>query len=281
ALVAAGELEGWQRWSADQLREELVARAEGLLNRPEGQALGGRKMQETLRQLREQWKQADQGAPANRALWKRFDDACNAAYKVVEAWLEKVRAESAQHRAQREALIEEVKAWGQAQAEAGVADWKAVQRALHQFSERWRAGGHVSEKVFAELQPAWKQAMAAAAAPLEAAQQASLQERQAMIEEAQALGAAPVLRVDAVKALQQRWQAEAQAVPLDRRQEQRLWEAFRKPIDEAFARKSAAREQSAAQMSAHDRAVLEASRALEQASASGDAQKIRAAMAAL
>ena len=281
ALVAAGELEGWQRWSADQLREELVARAEGLLNRPEGQALGGRKMQETLRQLREQWKQADQGAPANHALWKRFDDACNAAYKVVEAWLEKVRAESAQHRAQREALIEEVKAWGQAQAEAGVADWKAVQRALHQFSERWRAGGHVSEKVFAELQPAWKQAMAAAAAPLEAAQQASLQERQAMIEEAQALGAAPVLRVDAVKALQQRWQAEAQAVPLDRRQEQRLWEAFRKPIDEAFARKSAAREQSAAQMSAHDRAVLEASRALEQASASGDAQKIRAAMAAL
>ena len=28
ALVAAGELEGWQRWSADQLREELVAKAE-------------------------------------------------------------------------------------------------------------------------------------------------------------------------------------------------------------------------------------------------------------
>jgi hypothetical protein len=57
ALVAAGELEGWQRWSADQVREDLVARAEALLQRPEGQALGGRKMQETLRQLREQWKQ--------------------------------------------------------------------------------------------------------------------------------------------------------------------------------------------------------------------------------
>ena len=54
ALGAAGELEGWQRWRADQLREELVARAEGLLKRPEGQAIGGRKMQENLRALREQ-----------------------------------------------------------------------------------------------------------------------------------------------------------------------------------------------------------------------------------
>ncbi len=281
ALVAAGELEGWQRWSADQLREDLVARAEALLQRPEGQALGGRKMQESLRQLREQWKQADQGAPANHALWKRFDDACNAAHKVVEAWLEKVRAEGAEHRAQRMALVEEVKAWAQEQAGAAAADWKAVNRALHQFAERWRAGGHVSEKVFAELQPLWKQAMASAAAPLEAAQKASLERRQAMIEEAASLGAAASLRIDAIKALQQRWQAEAQSVPLDRKQEQKLWDAFRKPLDEAFNRKSAERERGAAELSARDRAVLDASKALEAANASNDAQRIREAMAAL
>ncbi|MGB3882331.1 MAG: DUF349 domain-containing protein, partial [Diaphorobacter nitroreducens] len=281
ALVAAGELEGWQRWSADQVREDLVARAEALLRRPEGQSLGGRKMQETLRQLREQWKQADQGAPANHALWKKFDDACNAAHKVVEGWLEKVRAEGAEHRAQRLALIEEVNAWAQSQAAAAAQDWKSFSRALHQFAERWRTGGHVSEKMFAELQPLWKQALAAASAPLEAAQKASLERRHAMIEEAGALGAAPGLRIDAIKALQQRWQAEAQAVPLDRKHEQKLWDAFRKPIDEAFNRKSAERERSASELSARDRAVLEASKALEAANASGDAQKIRGAMAAL
>ena len=33
ALGAAGELEGWQRWRADQLREELVAKAEALIAR--------------------------------------------------------------------------------------------------------------------------------------------------------------------------------------------------------------------------------------------------------
>lgn len=289
ALAAAGELEGWQRWRADQLREELVAKAEALVGRgplavvAEGakppQRPGGRKVQETLRQLREQWKQVDQGGVPNHALWKRFDEACNEAHKVVEAWLEKVRAESAEHRQQRLALIEEVKAWTAAQA--GSTDWKSMGRALHQFSERWRESGHLSEKAFAELQPLWKQAISAAHEPLETAQKDSIARRQALIAEATELGAAPQLRIDAVKALQQRWQVEAQSVPLDRKQEQKLWDAFRKPIDEAFQRKGQERERATAALSERDRAVLEASRAVEAASATGDAQQIRAALAAL
>jgi predicted secreted protein len=279
ALVAAGELEGWQRWSADKVREELLAKAEALLKRPEGQALGGRKMQEILRGLREQWKQADQGGVPNHALWKRFDEACNEAHKIVEAWLDKIRAEAAEHRARRVALIEEVKAW--AAEHANGADLKAIGRALHQFADRWRDAGHVGEKVFAELQSQWSEVFGAARTPFEARQKASIEHRQAMIAEAAALGAAPMLRIDAVKALQQRWQTEAQAVPLDRRQEQKLWDAFRAPIDEAFNRKSAEREKASAAMSAHDRNVLEASKALAAAIETGDAQKIHAARAQL
>lgn len=329
ALGAATELEGWQRWRADQLRQELVAKAEALFESvaapapapaeakapaapAEGEAqaaeagqeptaaapapapasapaaaparkprYGGRKMQETLRSLREQWKQVDQGGPPNHALWKRFDEACNEAYKVVQEWLDKVKSEAAEHRARRLALIEEVKAWGAAQAGAGGNDWKAFNRALHQFGDRWREAGHLSEKAFAELQPQWKDAIAQAAAPLEQAQKASIERRNAMIEEARVLGEAPMLRIDAVKSLQQRWQAEAQSVPLDRKQEQKLWDAFRKPIDDAFNRKTVEREKAAAAMSGRDRAVLDASRAVEEATASGDAQKIRTAMAAL
>ncbi len=281
ALVAAGELEGWQRWRADQLRDELVAKAEGLLNRPEGQAIGGRKMQDTLRQLREQWKLTDQGGAANHGLWKRFDEACNQAHKVVEAWLEKIKAESAEHRAQRLALIEELKAWAQANRVALDDDWKGFSRVLHQFGDRWRESGHVGEKMFAELQPLWKTAIDEAAAPLESLQKLSLQARHAMIDEALALGAEAMLRLDAVKALQQRWQAEAHRVPMDRRHEQKLWDAFRKPIDEAFNRKTAEREKAQSALSERDRMVLEASKALQAANTAGDVQVIRSAMAAL
>lgn len=343
ALAAATELEGWQRWRADQLRQELVAQAEALFETPpapkaprarrapaaqlapaEGEAAapegaapeaaqppadagqpppaaeaapaepaapaapavrkpryGGRKMQETLRSLREQWKQVDQGGPPNHALWKRFDEACNEAYKVVQEWLDKVKTEAAENRAARLALIAEVKAWAAAHPQPEQGDWKGFNRVLHQFSDRWREAGHLSEKAFAELQPQWKEAIGLAAAPLEQAQKASIERRHAMIDEARVLGESPMLRIDAVKSLQQRWQAEAQAVPLDRKQEQKLWDAFRKPIDDAFNRKTAEREKAASAMSDRDRAVLDASKALEQATASGDAAKIRAAMTGL
>ena len=281
ALAAAGELEGWQRWRADQLREALVVQAEGLLKRPEGQAIGGRKMQETLRSLREQWKQTDQGGAPNHSMWKRFDEACNEAHKVVEGWLDKVRAESAEHKAQRLALIEEVNSWAAANQTALDDDWKGFNRILHQFGDRWREAGHLGEKAFAELQPLWKVAIANAAAPLEALQAESLALRHAMIDEAKLLGAAVELRVDAVKALQQRWQAQAHRVPMDRRHEQKLWDAFRKPIDDAFNRKTADREKAEASLGARDRMVLQAAKALDAANVTGDAQAIRAAVSAL
>jgi ATP-dependent RNA helicase SUPV3L1/SUV3 len=279
ALTAAGELEGWQRWRADQLRQELLAKAEALLGPDKQPAMGGRKMQEALRQLREAWKQTDQGGLPNHALWKKFDAACTEAYKTVQAWLDQLKQESAAQKSQRLQLIEEVKAWTAAHAESS--DWRAQAREIHQFSERWRSAGHLSEKAYAELQPQWKAAIHAAAGRLEAAQKESTQRRHALIDEAKVLGAAPQLRIDAVKALQQRWQQEAQAVPLDRKTEQKLWEVFRKPIDEAFERKGSARVQAEGQLSARDKAVLDASRALDAANASGDAAQIRAAMAAL
>ncbi len=278
ALTAAGELEGWQRWRADQIRLELVTKAEALLGEDKAPTVGGRKMQENLRQLRESWKQTDQGGLPNHGLWKRFDAACNEAYKTVQTWLDQIKQESAAHRAQRVALMEEVKAWTAANAESS--DWRGQLRALHQFGERWRNAGHLSEKSFAEMQSQWKAIIKAAAARVDAAQKASIERRQALIAEAKDMSAAP-LRVDAVKALQQRWQTEAQAVPLDRKNEQKLWEIFRAPLDEAFQRKGAERQQATSALSARDRAVIEASKALDAANASGDAAKIRAAMAGL
>lgn len=275
ALTAAGELEGWQRWRADQIREDLVEKAEALLAKP----MGGRKQQEALRAMREQWKTSDQGGTPNHALWKRFDDACNEAHKVVEAWLEKTKEQTEATKAQRRVLIDEVLAW--AEAHKTNTDWKHHIRSLNGFVTKWREAGHLSEKAFADIQPQWKAAMDAADAPLTAARNDSLARRRAMIEEAQALGAEPQLRIDAVKSVQQRWQHEAQQVPIERKQEQKLWDAFRKPIDDAFQRKTAEREKAAGALGEFDRMVLEASKAVAEATASGDAQKIHAAAKAL
>lgn len=288
-LTAAGDALGWQPERADELRQQLLERAQSLLTPAEGRsAPTGRKLQDALRQLREQWKQMDQGMPPNQTLWKKFDDACNAAHQQVQAWLQQLHGDAARHKATRQALIEELRVWTAQQAQQGSQDWKSAMQSLRQFGNRWREGGHVAEKAFADLQSAWKEAFAAAQAPLRQAQQASVERRQALIAQARELAAADTLRMDAVRALQQRWQAEAQSVALDRRQDQKLWDAFRQPIDEAFARQgpasargerhSAAHAQPA---SPHERAVLDAARALQAATTDGDASAIRAAMSAL
>ena len=279
ALTAGGDAQGWQRWLADQVRADLVTQAEALLDANKAPTVGGRKMQDKLRQLRDGWKQIDQGGLPNHALWKRFDAACNEAYKTVLSWLEQMKKDSADQRAQRLALMDEVKVWTAENAQSE--DWRGQLRALHQFADRWRNAGHLSEKAFGEMQGQWKVIFKAAAIRLENAQKTSIERRQALINEARELSAAPTLRVDAVKALQQRWQVEAQSVPLDRKTEQKLWEMFRAPLDEAFQRKGTDRPQAAAPLSAHDRAVIDASKALDAANASGDAANIRAAMAAL
>ena len=317
ALAAAAELEGWQRKRADEIRLQLVTKAEALLQapaappavtdvipaeaaqavseeKPEDQseqtsaatvddsqwvpAMSGRKLQDTLRQLREEWKKTDQGGLPNHGLWKRFDQACNRAYPFVQAWLGKAKAESAAHREGRLALLAEVAAW--TQAHQGNTDWKTQARELHQFSERWRNSGHLSEKAFADMQTQWKAAIKAAHVGLESAQTQSISLRRAMIEEAKALGEAPQLRIDAVKALQQRWQIESQAVPVERKLAQKLWDAFRQPLDEAFSRKTQSREAAPSQnLSDHDKAVIAAAAELEKAIADGDAARIRQAMA--
>ena len=335
ALAAAAELEGWQRKRADEIRLQLVTKAEALLQapvaapaaaevadpeesqvvpetNPEGDtevsadaastapevipevipevasaavdysqwvpAMGGRKLQDTLRQLRDEWKKTDQGGLPNHGLWKRFDQACNRAYPFVQAWLGKAKAESAAHREGRLALLAEVGAW--TQAHQSNTDWKTQARELHQFSERWRNSGHLSEKAFADMQTQWKAAIKAAHVGLEVAQTQSITLRRAMIEEAKALGEAPQLRIDAVKALQQRWQLESQAVPVERKLAQKLWDAFRQPLDEAFSRKTQSRAAAPAQnLSEHDKAVMAAAEELEKAIAQGDAAQIRQAMA--
>lgn len=275
ALTAAGELQDWQRWRADQIREELLAKAEKLRDHP----LGGRKQQEALRHLREHWKLSDQGGTPNQALWRRFDDACNQAHLVVEAWIESVKEQIEAHKTVRLALVAEVLAW--AETHKDNTDWKHHVRSLNHFVEQWHQAGPLHEKALAQVHLDWKAALAVADGPLVAARQASLARRQALIADATALSALVPLPTDAIKSLQQRWQHEAQSVPLERHQEQKLWDAFRHPIDAAFQRKQREREQAQATLSQHETAVVQAAQALDAACASGDADSIHAAAQAL
>ncbi len=249
-------------------------------------ALPLRQIQQQLRALREAWKALDHQAPVHHGLWRKFDQACNRAYPFVKSWLGEIKEQNQSHLAQRESLIQSVQDWTAKLGDAP--DWKQVQRDLNQFVEQWRHCGHLNEKAFSQILPRWKAALKAAEAPLQAVTRDNIAERKRLIDEAKALSEQTPLPIDAIKDLQSRWQQVSQHIAIDRRLSQKLWEAFRQPIDEAFARnpkpaRHAARPAagSRAPLSPHEQAVMAATQALEQAIAERDAARIQAARDAL
>ncbi|KAI5935079.1 Synaptonemal complex central element protein 1 [Manis javanica] len=210
------------------------------------------------------------GSAANHALWKKFDEACNTAHKVVESWHDKLRTETTQSKAQRLALIEEIKAWHSSPP----AKISRVGR-VHCASSL-----NVGVKAGTSARSCLPNCNPSSSRPWPwprlrcMPRKTSLQRRHAMIDEATARGAAPNLRIDAVKALQQRWQAEAQAVPRDRKHEQSSGMPSASPRTKpstARAPRGAPRAAAVA-LSDHDRRVLEASQG-EPANTSGDVQQ--------
>ena len=249
-------------------------------------ALPVRQIQQQLRTLRDAWKALDHQAPIHHGLWRKFDQACNRAYPFVKSWLGEIKEQNQSHLAQREALIAQVQEWTAKLGDSP--DWKQVQRDLQHFSEQWRHCGHLNEKAFTQILPQWKAAMKAAEAPLNQAVRDNIAQRKQLIDEAKALGEQSPLPIEAIKALQARWQQVSQAMAIDRRLGQKLWESFRQPIDEAFARnpkpaRGPGRQGpvSHAPLSPHEQAIMSATQELEQAIAQRDAARIQAARDAL
>jgi hypothetical protein len=78
--------------------------------------------------------------------------------------------------------------------------------------------------------------------PLAAQQQRELARREALIAEVEALDAGAPRVTESLRAIQERWQEQARALPLSRADEQALWQRFRQACDALFAeRKESAR----------------------------------------
>ncbi len=245
-----------------------------------------RQIQQQLRTLREAWKALDHQAPIHHGLWRKFDQACNRAYPFVKAWLGELKEQNQSHLAQRETLIAQVQEWTAKLGDSP--DWKQVQRDLQHFSDEWRHCGHLNEKSFTQILPQWKAAIKAAEAPLHHAVRENIAQRKQLIDEAKALSEQSPLPIESIKALQARWQQVSQTIAIDRRLGQKLWESFRQPIDEAFARnpkpaRGPGRQAPAsrAPLTPHEQAVMAATQELEQAIAQRDAARIQVARDAL
>jgi hypothetical protein len=181
-----------------------------------------------------------------RALWERFDHACEKAYAPAARHFAEQAALRKQARKQREEFIAAAAAHAQALL-VEPRDWRAIERWLRETDRRWHEGdlGSVEPKAWKSFDVRLRAAVAPLRDALSAARDDAKARRVALIEQAGAL-AAKAMDHDApaqVKAIQAQWQAQAKEMALAQRDERVLWEQFRAACDAVFQARVAKRKQ--------------------------------------
>ena len=274
------ELERWESFGQQNARIQLCERAEAV----PAQMTDAVQLAREVQKLRNEWKALDQqhaGVP--KALWERFDHACEKAYAPAGRHFAEVAAQRKHARKQREDFIAAAAAHAPTLL-AEPRDWRALERWMRETDHAWREGGlgSVEPDTWKKLDARLKTAIAPVRDALGDARDQAKATRQRLIDEATALVAKAMDR-DApsqVKAIQTKWQEQAKLISLPQRDERALWEQFRAACDAVFTARDARRREADGQKGEHRRALEAICVELEQLAraADKDDQELRRAL---
>ena len=237
------ELERWESFGQQQARVQLCERAEAAATSTQDAP----RLAVEVQHLRNEWKALDeQHAGVPKALWERFDKACEKAYAPAARHF----AEQAALRKQTRKAREEFIAAAAAHASTLLTeprDWRAIERWLRETDQKWRGGdlGSVEPKSWKAFDAQFRAAIAPARDALSTARDEAKARRVTLIEEATALAAKALDRdtPSQVKAIQARWQTQAKELALVQRDERVLWDQFRAACDAVFKARDASHKQ--------------------------------------
>lgn len=227
-----GELRDWRRWGAHQAREQLCLTAENLI----GLEADPTDIAQRIQQTREAWKALDhhEGA-APKALWKRFNEACERAYAPCQAHFEAQNRERRENFEKKQAICEQLEQFDAATDWQQV-DWREADRLRRRAQEQWYKLGPVNRSDRKNLDHRFQEIARRLDARLGAEREREVQRRRQIIHHIQAMAENPDLRaaIEAAKHAQAEWHPTVQTSP---RQEQTLWKEFRAACDAVFARR--------------------------------------------
>ena len=225
------ELKDWKSFSVTPKRAELIEAMELLIDAP----LHPLALAERIRNLQDEWRTLGKGAGENgEADWQRFHDAAQKAHQPCGAYFAEQALVREENLRRREALIDRLAAFGTGQD--GQPDWRAVVRTLQEMKQEWRRYAPVDRDAGKAQQARFEALTAGLQERLDAEYARNRQQKESLIERAGQLLAVDDGRkaIDAVKALQQEWQAVG-IVP--REVDQRLWGEFRQHCDAVFQKR--------------------------------------------
>lgn len=261
-------LSDWARWGGNVSREELIKAVEQLGTQP----LAMSELAKKVGSMRDRWKALDTlSGSAPKTLWERFDAACSTAYAPAAAHFKHLADERHANAAKAEALIAEAEAETARLGSGDTVDWKHMALTVQRMRLAWSHLGAIDRKDKKRLDQAFADALNVLQGPLEEQRKGEVSEREEMIAQVAALNPNDRHALDTLKALQERWQEHARALPLERKSEQALWQRFRAACDAVFAKRKESAHAADAERRGHQEAKEAICARLEQAAAGADA----------
>ena len=277
-------LESWLKWSDGQSRDVLMARAEAL----KGAELAPDPLAKEIRAIQEEWKALDKkngGAPKPK--WDKFNAVCKEAYAPAKSHFDTLRKARNENASGREKIIETLHALADEAAaplaEGQSRDWVDIERRKSAMFDQWKKGGGVANAAWKALDEKFDVALHKLDGALDAAREPEIARRKKLIAEAQELASATPSRevTDRAIVVQRRWAAERpEGLPhLRRKDEQKLWDEFKKHTDGVFKARDAERDAMKAQFSEAIKLRYAAIDAVKALASGEDAKAIEAALA--
>ena len=210
---------------------------------------------EMKRKFKEALDKKNGGAPKPK--WDKFNAVCKEAYAPAKAYFDSLRKQRNENASGREKIIEAMAALGDEAAtplaEGQTRDWNDLEKRKAGLFDQWKKGGGVANAAWKALDEKFDVALRKLDGALDAAREPEIARRKRLIAEAEELAKATPAReiTDRAIAVQRRWAAERpHNLPhLRRKDEQKLWDEFKKHTDAVFKARDVQRDQVKAQFS--------------------------------
>ncbi|TAG70216.1 MAG: DUF349 domain-containing protein, partial [Burkholderiales bacterium] len=240
-----------------------------------------------IRDIQEEWKALDKkngGAPKPK--WDKFNAECKAAYAPAKAHFDALRKQRTENASGREKVIADMHALAEEAAAPAVEgqnrDWASLERRKSALFDQWKKAGSVANSAWKSLDEKLDAALGKLDTALDGAREPELSRRRKLILRAEELSKASPSRevTEEAIAIQRRWTAERiqNAPHLRRKDEQKMWDDFKKHTDAVFKARDAQRDSMKAQFSEATKARFEVIDEVKALANGDDAKAIDAAM---
>lgn len=233
-LAKLQELKDWQGFATQPKRDELCTKMKTLAEDTE---ISPPEKAKAIKELQDEWKKlgSSDSRPAQRA-WSRFKKLGDQAFAPCAEYFaeqEKIRRLNLQ---EREKICDSLELIN-ADHDWSTTDWKSMVEIINRAKSEWRQYANVPRQKSRAIDKRFDQAMQPIQEKFRAEQTNNAEQKSALIEEVSGLLEQEIPTTDLVnrtKSAQQRWKSIGLT---DRRQDQKLWKAFRQQCDTVFAKR--------------------------------------------